>query len=147
MAEPTELAAVYFDTGLNCAQSVLAAFASQCALDQETLLKLASPFGGGIARRGQVCGAVSGALMALGLQLGTSTPEGKAEAYEMTDEFLRRFEARHQSILCRGLIQCDLTTPEGRQQASERDVHHTICAGLVRDAAEIAAEMISERKT
>jgi C_GCAxxG_C_C family probable redox protein len=124
---------------------VLASLASLVNLDEQTAFKLTSPFGGGIARRGQVCGAVSGALMALGLKYGHTHPAGREDALKMTGEFLRRFEARHQSILCRDLIQCDLTTPEGRQQSSERDVHHTICAGLVREAAEIASEMMSAR--
>lgn len=145
MTDPVARAGERFESGLNCAQSVLAAFAEQLNMEVDTLLKLASPFGGGIARRGHVCGAVTGALMVLGLKLGASIPEGKQNTYAVAEEFLCRFEARHRTILCRDLTQCDLTTPEGRQQAAERDIHHAICAGLVRDAVQIAAEMLSTR--
>lgn len=142
MPGPILEATKYFDEGCNCAQAVLAGFASRLGLDEETALKLASSFGGGVARRGQICGAVSGGLMALGMGIGDPSPAGKDANYARTGEFLRRFEALHQSILCRDLTGCDLTTPEGRQLASERDIHHTICTSLVRSAAQITAEML-----
>jgi hypothetical protein len=80
--------------------------------------------------------------MALGLKYGYTEPAGKENILQVMDEFLKRFESRHQTILCRDLIHCDVSTPEGRLQAAERDTHHTICVGLVRDATEIAAEML-----
>ena len=87
----------------NCSQSVLSAFAAQYGLDKETALKLASPFGGGVARRGEICGAVTGALLVLGLARGADKPAGKDEIYRLSQEFMRLFEEKHGTLLCREL--------------------------------------------
>ena len=106
-------------------------------MPKETALKLASPFGGGVARSGEICGAVSGALMALGLARGNDTPEKKEETYHLAQEFLRRFEQKHQALRCRDLTGCELNTPEGHQKAVEKGVFRSLCPLLVSDAVEI----------
>jgi C_GCAxxG_C_C family probable redox protein len=143
MPTPSETAAATFALGFNCAQSVLAAYAARLGLDESTALKLASPFGGGIARRGQVCGAVSGALLALGLARGNDQPAGKLATYQLSGEFLQRFEAAHGSLLCRDLLQCDISTPEGHQQAADRKLFATVCPALVRDATELLESFLN----
>ncbi len=143
MKTPTDIAAAHFDQGFNCAQSVLAAFSDQFGLDETAALKLASPFGGGVARRGHICGAVTGALLALGLARGASTPEEKQQAYSLAEEFLLRFEARFQTVLCRDLIGNDLSRPEERQEARQAGVFQTKCPDFVRAAAEIARQMLA----
>ena len=145
MTNPPDIAMARFDTGLNCAQSVLVAFASQLGLDESQALKMASPFGGGISRRGEVCGAVTGALMALGLVLGSDTPAGKENAYQLGQDFLQRFEIKHGKILCRELIDIDISTPEGRQQASAKGVFTTLCPLFVRNATDIVESMLEKR--
>jgi C_GCAxxG_C_C family probable redox protein len=144
MNNPADTAAARLDQGFNCAQSVLAAFAGQLGLDESRALKLASPFGGGVSRRGEVCGAVSGALMVLGLAQGADIPAGKESAYLLGQDFLQRFEARHGTILCRKLIDCDISTPEGLQQASSRGVFKALCPRFVRNATEIAQALLVE---
>ena len=114
MANAVESAQMQFSTGLSCSQAVFASLAPQLGLTEEQALKIASPFGGGLARRGMVCGAVSGALMAVGLKLGSTTPEGKAESYRIANDFLKQFEERHPSLLCRDLIGYDLSDPDAR---------------------------------
>jgi C_GCAxxG_C_C family probable redox protein len=142
MATPAEIAVTVFSQNFNCSQSVLSAFAAQFGMDRETALKLASPFGGGVARRGEICGAVTGALMALGLARGTDSPAGKEEIYRLSQEFMRLFEEKHQSVLCRDLIACDLSTPAGYQAAAEKRVFITICPVLVQDAVEIGQKLL-----
>jgi len=142
MAKPTEFAIAKFDQGCNCAQSVLSAFAAPYGLDEKTALKLASPFGGGVARRGHICGAVTGGLLALGLARGASTVEEKEEIYLLGQEFLLRFEARHQTILCRDLIGIDISQPEERRKAREAGIIETRCRVFVRDAVEIAQQLL-----
>ena len=132
-----EAALTHFDQGFNCAQSVLAPFAVQLGLDESQMLKLASPFGGGVARRGEVCGAMTGALMVIGLAQGSDTPSGKESIYALGQAFLERFEARHGTILCRELIHCDISTPEGFQQAREQAVFKALCPRFIRDSVEI----------
>jgi len=142
MTTPADMAVDRFDHGFNCAQSVLVAFAVQLELDESQMLKLASPFGGGLSRRGEVCGAVTGALMALGLAQGSDTPAGKEITYQLGQNFLQRFEARHGTILCRELIDCDIITPEAQQKAKSRGVFTTLCPLFVRNATEIAQTLL-----
>ena len=140
--DSSRVAAGLFDRKFNCAQSVFAAFSSRLDMDESAMLKLASPFGGGIARRGQVCGAVTGALMALGLARGADTPTGKEDAYRLGQEFIQRFESLHGSIQCCQLLGCDIGTPEGRRLAEEKNTFTTLCPHFVRDAAGIAQAML-----
>ena len=142
MTTPAEIAVARFDDHFNCSQSVFAAFAPQYGVQEDLALKIASPFGGGMARQGHVCGAVSGALMALGLARGATTPAGKEKAYQLGEEFIQRFEVKHGTLLCRKLIDCDISTPAGWQIAQERGVFKTVCPVLVREAVEITQDLL-----
>lgn len=128
-----------FSKDRNCCQSILEVFGPQRGLDADLALRLATGFGGGMGRMGEVCGAVTGAFMALGLAHGD--PRGNAEAKERTyvavREFSRLFEQRHGSILCRELLGCDIGTPEGMAEAVRKDLFTTRCRALVESAAEI----------
>ncbi len=143
--EPMELAATRFSGHFNCAQSVLAALAPTVGIPEDEALKVAAAFGGGIARSGNVCGAVAGALMAIGLKYGASDGGDKAakdRTYALADEFTQRFRARHGDVLCSGLLERDMSTPEGRQSAREQGLYDTVCPTFVRDAVEIALEIM-----
>jgi len=142
MTDLPEAAVNCFSRSFNCSQAVFSTFAPQFGMDEKTALKLASPFGGGIARRGEICGAVSGALLTLGLARGADTPAGKEEIYRLSQEFMRRFEEKHGTLLCRELIGCDIRTPAGYQAAAEKRVFVTICPALVREAAEITQALL-----
>jgi C_GCAxxG_C_C family probable redox protein len=140
-------ATVCFKAGFNCSQAVLAAFAAELGLDREAALRVAAAFGGGMGRMGETCGAVTGALMALGLKYGQTVPEDKAAkeyTYALAREFAKRFRARHGSTLCRELLGYDLGTPEGLQAVREKGLHDSVCVGLVGDSAEIVEQMLSE---
>lgn len=140
----TERALELFAQQFNCAQAVLAALGPAEGLAEPDSLRIAAPFGGGIGRLGETCGAVTGAIMAIGLRYGgtaASDPEAKAALYQRVRDLVTRFKARHGSIICRDLLACDLSTPEGWQQAVARDTHHTVCPAFVRSAVEIAAEL------
>jgi len=133
-----------FSRQFNCAQAILGAYGPSEGLEEEHCLKIAAPFGGGIARLAETCGAVTGALMVLGLRYGaatTSDPAAKAEMYTRAQVFVQRFKTRNGSVLCRDLLGFDIGTPEGWKQAQDRQTHMTVCPKLVRDAAEILDEM------
>jgi len=140
-----ERAVSRFAQGSNCAQAVLWAYAPHFGLEPEIAMRIAAPFGGGMARLGETCGAVTGALMVIGLQLGNTTgedQESKERTYELVREFVRRFAARHGSVKCRELLGCDLSTPAGLQRAREQGLSTTLCRGFVRDSAEIVSELL-----
>jgi C_GCAxxG_C_C family probable redox protein len=141
--QPGKAAEERFARSDNCAQSVFTTFAVQYGMDESSALKITSPLGGGISRRGEVCGAVTGALLALGLVRGTDTPAGKEDAYRMGQEFMRHFEQKHGTILCRDLLGYDIGQPESRQQAHDAGVFKTLCPRFVHDAAEIVQEMLA----
>ncbi len=135
-----EIAVASFKAGLSCSQAVLSAFAPGLGLDRPTALRLAAAFGGGMARMGQTCGAVSGALMVIGLKHGHIAAEDKAtkeKTYALVRQFVDQFRARNTSLLCRDLLGCDIGTPEGMQLFREKGLNTLVCSRLVRDAAEI----------
>jgi C_GCAxxG_C_C family probable redox protein len=142
MPTPAENAVAIFNQSFNCSQSVFTAFASLFGLEEKTALKVASPFGGGVARQGGMCGAVSGALLTLGLARGADTPAGKEGIYRLSQEFLHCFEEKHGTLLCRELIDCDISTPQGWQKAKETGKFTAICPILVRDAVEIVQALL-----
>lgn len=133
-----------FADGHSCSQAVFTALAEPMGMDCETAIKVSSGFGGGMGRMGATCGAVTGAFMALGLKCGGVDSEAKEETYRLVNRFVELLRERHRSLECRDLIGCDLSTAEGRQQAKAKDTHATVCTGLVRDAVEIAEELLND---
>jgi C_GCAxxG_C_C family probable redox protein len=130
--------------GFNCSQAVFSTLAEPLGFDPSLALKIASPFGGGIGRTGETCGAVSGALMALGLQSGFDQPDPQAKdrVYALAREFMRRFQERYGAVACKALIGVDLSTPEGLQKAREQDVFKIKCSQFIAGAVEIAEQML-----
>jgi C_GCAxxG_C_C family probable redox protein len=144
MSKP-DCAVSFFRQGFSCSQAVAAAFAAEHGLDKETALRLSQPFGGGIARRADWCGAVTGAFLVIGLKHGRVRPEDTAardKTYALVQEFIRRFQDRHGELKCRDLLGCDLSTPEGQKKIDELKLHQTRCEDLVRDAAAILEEIL-----
>ncbi len=138
-------AAATFDGGFNCAQAVLSAFAGEMGLERELALRIAGGLGGGMGRLGEVCGAVAGAVLVIGLRHGKHRPEDDAareETYRRVQELAAAFRARYGALRCRDLLGCDLTTPEGRQRAHDEGLTRTLCPQLVRDVAEVVAGLL-----
>jgi C_GCAxxG_C_C family probable redox protein len=140
-----DTALVIFGQGFSCSQSVLAAFAPDLGMERADALRVSAALGGGIGRSGGTCGAVTGALMALGLKYGMTEadPAAKERMYVLAQDFMGRFAAQHGTTTCRELMGCDPSTPEGRQAARERDTHHTVCVKLVQDACDLLDEMLT----
>ena len=142
MADPVESAVQRFNGPYSCSQAVLAAFAPSCGLSEAQAVKLAAPFGGGMARSGHVCGAVSAALMVIGLARGSDDPADKASAYRLAGQFLSRFEDRHAGVNCRELIGFNMSLPEQSLAAKDAQVFTRVCPGFVRSAAEILVDLL-----
>jgi len=140
-----EKATHLFKNNFNCAQAVLAAFADAGHLDEAGALKLGSGFGGGIGCGGDVCGALTGAVMVMGLCCGTADPLDKTtklEVYRKVRRLTEEYKLRTGSTICRELLGFDMSTPEGQQLAKQPDAFHD-CPQFVRIAAEILEEMLS----
>ena len=98
MTDPLRVANGRFARGFNCAQAIFSAFAEQHGVTSEFALRLSAPFGAGMGREGEACGALTGALMVLGLQYGEARPEAKEEIYRIAHEFISQFRQRHGAL-------------------------------------------------
>lgn len=144
--EHVEKAVEYFNNNFNCSQSVFATFATELGIDEKLALRLGTNFGGG-ERKGELCGAVAGALMVMGLYCGhceSDDLEGKARAYRISEEFMNRFIEVNGSVICRELLGHDLTKPEDKQIIMDKNLFRTVCPEMVRSATKILDEMIKE---
>lgn len=106
MSDSKEKALRLHEAGCNCSQAVVCAFCDRYGVEEATAMRMAAAFGGGM-RKGEVCGAVAGALMVLGMKHGAASPgeaDRKAEANAKTKEFMEGFKQRHGSYLCRELL-------------------------------------------
>jgi C_GCAxxG_C_C family probable redox protein len=132
-------AASRFLGGFNCAESVLLTLAEHQGIKSTLIPKIATPFGGGIARSASICGCVTGAIMAIGLKYGRmKATDDRLKAYAMATDFMNAFERRFRSIICYDLIGCDFRTPEGQKRFEE--LHETQCTNFVKGAVEIMLE-------
>jgi C_GCAxxG_C_C family probable redox protein len=138
-------AAKMFLAGYNCAQAVLHANCDRLQLDHSLALRIATGFGAGLAREGEVCGAVSGGILAISLRYGRGETDDKSkteETYAKTQEFIARFKERHGSVICRELIHCSLQTPEGQRCFKENNLLNEICVACVETASALADDAI-----
>jgi len=90
--------------------------------------------------RGRECGAVTGAFMIIGFRVkgGTDERETRYRTYDMVREFVRLFEARHGTTICKELLGgVDPGTEEGRKEALDRNLFRTLCPNFVKTATEI----------
>lgn len=136
---------LFENKGCSCSQSVFAAFASDLGLDEDIALKIASSFGGGIGHQGEMCGVVTGAIMALGLKYGKNrklTDEEKAFIDGKVDEFIKKFKEKNNYILCRELLGYNVGIPEEKQIIKENKITVEKCPDFVKDSANILENII-----
>jgi len=145
MMTKADEAAALFRQGFSCSQAVLSAFAPQFRLERDIALRISQGFGAGMGYTDDVCGAISGAIMVIGLRYGRTTAEDKAakeRTYAVVGEFLRRFKERNGSVECTTLLGYNLSDP---QQVAEAKKHKAVmgrCPAFVRDAVELIEALI-----
>lgn len=142
----TEKAVNHFSKGFLCSQAVLAAFGDELSVTEEQALQLGACFGSGM-RKGEVCGACTGALMVLGLKYGqTSVADGEARqnTNELTKRFLELFREKNGSYLCNDLLGCDISTPEGAAQARAKGLFCEFCPKMVASAVDVLEQVIEK---
>jgi C_GCAxxG_C_C family probable redox protein len=132
--------------GFNCAQAVLFVSSDDAGLDPVTAVKLASGFGAGMGRKGEVCGALTGGTIALGARYGRGEHDDRAateQTYAKTRELMERFQSAHGTVICRELLGgCDLSTPEGKQVYTEKELGRTVCQNCVRSVVVSLRDML-----
>jgi len=146
MKPKTEIAGEKFLAGYNCTQAVLHVFCDDLQFDKNLALKLACGFGAGMGRRQEVCGAISGGILAIGLKHGRGEGQDKAlteETYRKVRELMSRFESTHGTCHCRALLGgCDLGTPAGQQTFKDAGLLRKICAPCVKSVVQAVEEIL-----
>ncbi|MFW9942206.1 MAG: C-GCAxxG-C-C family protein [Candidatus Thorarchaeota archaeon] len=140
-----EEAVASFRGNFNCAQSILGTYGIEYGINRDTALKLATGFGGGMARFGRTCGAVSAAFMVIGLKYGMGikgNTELKEKTYQLIREFSDRFQEINGSVICKELLECDINTPEGKNFYSQNNLFDKKCLQFVNNVAEILEEIL-----
>jgi len=135
-----------FDEGLYCAESVALALTEQSGTGTDLIPAIATGFCSGMARTGGQCGAVSGAVMGIGLVCGRARPDEEvAPAYECVQKLLEQFRDRFGSTNCYELIECDLLTDEGHQRFEQENLIEQ-CRQYTVEAATMAAIILKESR-
>ena len=148
MMNKKEKAVEYFKDNLHCSQSVLAAFAKECGITEEQAFRLGSCFGSGM-RKGNVCGACTGALMVLGLMYGekhNGDPDERNRSNKLNDMMMDRFVQANGTCICNELLGCDVTTSEGVRYARENGLFKEFCPKMVASAVDILESVIEEMR-
>ena len=138
----------YFDRHFHCSQAVLAAFSDKTGLTEEQSLKLGGCFGSGM-RKGEVCGACTGALMVLGLLYGQYDENDLASrerANLVNEQMMEQFAAKAGSYICNELLGEDIKTPEGLARVREQNLFHTLCPKMVATAVMILEQIIADQE-
>jgi C_GCAxxG_C_C family probable redox protein len=141
----TDRAVALFEEGFSCSQFVLGAYSQMYDLNQRAALKVSSAFGGGMGHNDEVCGAVSGALMVIGLKYGRTEAddrEAKENTYALARKFANSFKSIYGSIRCTDLLGCNLSTEDGVINAKEKNLFETLCVGFVKDATKILEKIL-----
>jgi C_GCAxxG_C_C family probable redox protein len=140
----SEEAVKKFVDGYNCAQSVLYSYAEKIGITGDLALKAACGFGGGMGRKQEVCGAVSGGILALGLMYGRGENDDKQKlevTYARVRDLIDKFKARHETVNCKELLDgCNLMTPEGHQRFQTENLKAR-CCDYVADVVRILDEI------
>ncbi|MCJ7770019.1 C-GCAxxG-C-C family protein [Candidatus Bathyarchaeota archaeon] len=135
----------YFGAEGNCSETVLLAAANEWGIKNSLVPRIATAFGGGIGRQGQLCGALSGGIMAIGIKCGRDVPqdlEARDRSYALARELQRRFRNEFGFVDCHDLIQCDLLTPEGR--ARQKEIRWEKCGKFIARTTETVLELTKE---
>ena len=147
MHHPQRAQALFY-AGYNCAQAVFCAFAADMGLDLETAARLSSSFGGGMGRLREVCGALAGAELALGMLRGysdVSDPALKSEHYRRVRSLAEAFREKNGAYLCRELLKDVPTTPGGVPEPRTPEFYaRRPCLRLVGEAAELLEQLLKD---
>ena len=144
MTRPDD-AAAGFREGFSSSKAVISSFSKDLGLDKETARKISCGFGAGMAQTGNICGAVTGAIMVIGLKCGKAAggdDAAKERTYALVQEFITKFRAKNGSINCTELLGYDLSDTHAYAAARDSGLFLSKCPALVRDAADILEKIL-----
>ncbi len=134
-----------FSGGMTCSQAMLTVFGEAYGLDMELVARLGRPLLGGMGRSGRTCGALTAAVLLLGLASDDpDEPEARKLCVHRVQQLFQRFARLHGTAECRDLLGADWNTPEGLKRIQEENLVKTRCPTFVRDAAAILEELLRD---
>lgn len=142
-------ATMHFRNHFNCSQSVFSVFGTEFGLSENECMKIACGFGGGIGRQQMICGALTGAVMALGMRYGKSLDdpeEKKSETYCKTRELFAEFTKLNGSTVCRELLNgLDMTNPDEHKKIEELKLFENSCEKYIVDSVKITENLMKKQ--
>ena len=144
-----EKAKAYFLQGYACSQAVALAFADRVNVEEETILKMMLPFGGGLGRQRLTCGAVSGMCAVAGLLFSEAenNHENKKKVYAIVQELCAKFKEQTGSIVCGELLAGMKVPVEVGGEAEKRTTGYykkRSCADMVALATTILEDQLEK---
>lgn len=136
MNEKVMRASEYFASGLYCSQAVFGAFCENYGVDKEVAFKISCGLNSGVRCAG-ICGAVSGAVLVIGLKYGND----KTKCNSQTEEFVKRFREINGDTICCNILGYDISTPEGNEKAASENLFKTVCMDMVVSAAQLLCDL------
>jgi C_GCAxxG_C_C family probable redox protein len=136
---------LFLEKDYNCAQSVVLSFADELKISKEVAQKMAAGFGGGMGKEQKTCGAVTGAVMVLGMLEGervNNNDELKSRSYASVKKLHQRFFEEFGTTQCRELIDCDLNTSEGSERFRDQQLKEKVCGPCVARAVTIIQSLV-----
>ena len=147
MQSKAEISVEIFDKGFNCAQAVLCSHCEEYGLSSDMAKRISCGFGAGMGYNAEACGAVTGALMLIGLKNGKyleSDNESKEKTYNLVKEFIENFKKEYGTINCKDLIKYDLGKENDLIKARSSGVFNELCPRLVKRSVELTEEIFKK---
>ncbi len=116
-------------------------------MDWDCVPRVAAGLGGGLARHGEVCGALTGGVLAIGLAFGADEPgssEEKDALYAKVSQFVDGFAASNGALRCRDLLGVNLRSDEGKAEFDARNLKDQRCEPAVRFAAQALVDLFDQ---
>jgi len=145
MVSKSDISVEIFNKGFNCAQAVLCSHCEKYGLSEETAKKISCGFGAGMGYNSEVCGAVTGALMLIGLKNGKfleNDSESKEKTYNLVKKFTDNFKKEYGTINCKELIKYDLSKEEDLMKARSSGTFKELCPVFVKRSVELVEEIL-----
>lgn len=141
-----ELAKSYFLKGYSCSQAIVLAFKDLINLDTKDILRISSPFGGGMSRLRETCGALTGSFIVLGYLYGSSTNDikEKEDIYKRAQEIANKFKEKNGFIACRKLLNLDHESDDYKPEIRNKEYYlKRPCLEIIKNAGDILEEYIN----
>ena len=145
--DTVNLSMKYFSSDYNCSQAVMKALLEEKGMDFDEIFHLAAGFGGGFGLEGHVCGAVSGAVAAIGVLNGrkhSNDVKHRKATYPLVKKFLQRFTEKYETINCNNLTGIDISVQAELDQAIKDGTFEKVCPRYVKDAVLIVLDLMKE---